>query len=166
MVGRSGTRSSGEVEGVVDFREEEAVLVRSLEDEALKGESWADRFPDEGGEATEGDLGFRDVVVEMEGSVESVRREAALVSVVPVETTRLVGSAFGRVLGRRGDFEVAFVRGLVIFLTSSRSSPSVFARRGSVPAFVVCGSRRTRFLQGLGSGRSTRRLSGRRRKHL
>ena len=39
MVGRSGTRSSGEVEGVVDFREEEVVLVRSLEDEAPEADS-------------------------------------------------------------------------------------------------------------------------------
>jgi len=73
MIGRSGTRSSGEVEGVVDFRDEDAVLVRSLEDEAPEADSRSDRFPDEGGEVTEGDLGFRDaaVVVEIECSVES-----------------------------------------------------------------------------------------------
>ena len=158
-------RSSGEVEGVVDFREEEAVLVRSLKDEAPEAESRSDCFPDEGGEAMEGDLGFRDVVVEMEGSVESGRREVALVSAAPVEIARLVGSAVGRALGRRGDFEVAFVRGLVI-LTSSGSSPSVFTRKGSVPIIVAGRSRRTGFLQGLGSSRSTRRFSGRRRKHL
>jgi len=124
MTGRSGTRSSGEVEGVVDFREEEAVLVRSLEDEAPEADSLSDRFPDEGGEVAEGDLGFRDVVVEMDGSVESGRRGAVLVSVAPVERTRRVGSAVGRVFGKRGDFEVAFFRGLV------KSSASVFARRG------------------------------------
>ena len=82
----------------------------------------------------------------MDGSVGSGRREVALVSVAPVEITRLVGSAVGRVLGRRGDFEVAFVRGLVTFLPSSGSPPSVCARRGSVPAFVAGGSKRTRFL--------------------
>jgi len=165
-MGRSGTRSSGEVEGVVDFREEEAVLVCSLEDEAPDADSRSGRFPDEGGEVMEGDLGFRDVVVEMEGSVESGRREAALVSVAPVEITRLVGSAVGRALGRRGDFEVTFVRGLVIFLTSSGSSASVFAGRGSVAGLVAGGSGHTRFLRGLGSSCSTWRVSGRGRKHL
>lgn len=34
VTGRSRTRGSGEVEGVVDFREEEVVLARSFEDEA------------------------------------------------------------------------------------------------------------------------------------
>ena len=123
-------RSSGEVEGVVDFREEEAVLVSGLDDEAPEADSRSDRFPDEGGEVTEGDLGLRDIVVEIEGSVESGRRGAALVSVAPVESTRRAGSPVGRVLGRRGDFEVAFVRGLVTFLTSFGGSLSVFAGRG------------------------------------
>lgn len=164
-MGRSGTRSSGEVEGVVDFREEEAVLVRSLEDEAPDADSRSDRFPDEGGEVREGDLGFRDVV-EMGDSVESGRREVALVSVAPVEKTRLVGSAVGRALGRGGNLGVAFVRGLVILLTCSGSSASVFAGRGSAPGFIAGGSGRTGFLQSLGSSRSTWMFSGRRRKHL
>ena len=91
---------SGEVEGVVDFRED-AALVRNLEDEAAEADSLSDCFPDEGGEAVEG-LGFRNV--EIEGRVESVRREAALVSATPVEATRLVGPVGDRALGRGGDF--------------------------------------------------------------
>jgi hypothetical protein len=83
--------------------------LRSFEDEAAEADSRSDCFPDEDGEVTEGSLGFRDVVVEMEGAVESGRREAALVSVTSVETTRIVGSTVDRILGRRGDFEAAFV---------------------------------------------------------
>jgi hypothetical protein len=135
-MGRSGTRSSGEVEGVVDFREEEVVLVRSLDDEAPKADNRSDCFPNEDGEATEGGLGFRDAVVEIEGAVENGRREATLVSVALVEKTRLAGSAVGRVLGRRGDFEAAFVRGLVI-LTSFGRPASVSSRRKSVLIIVV-----------------------------
>lgn len=116
VMGRSRTRGLGEVEGVVDFREAE--LVRGLEDETGEADNQSDCFPDEDGEVVEGGLGFRDAAVEMEDTVESGRREAALVSVALVETVRLVGSVVGRVLGRRGDFEVAFVRGLIIFLTS------------------------------------------------
>ena len=125
--------SSGEVKGVVDFRDEELVLVRSFEDEAAEADDRSGCFPDDDGEVTEGDLGFRDVAAEMEGAVWNGRREAALVSVALVETTRLAGSAIGRVLGRRGDFEVTFVKGLVTFLTSFGSPGSVSARRKSVP---------------------------------
>ena len=95
--------------------------------EVAEADNRSDCFPNEDGEVTEGGFGFRVAVAEIEGSVESGRRGAALISVVPAETARLVGSAVGRVLGRRGDFEVAFVRGLVIFLTSFGSSDSVFA---------------------------------------
>jgi len=109
-------RSSGEVEGVVDFRDEEVVRVRRLEDEVAEADNRSGCFPDDGGEVTEGDLGFRDVVTEIEGVMGCGRREAALVSVALVETTRLAGSAVSRVLGKRGDFEVTFVRGLVTFL--------------------------------------------------
>lgn len=151
MIGRSGIRNSGEVEGVVDFREEETVLVRNLEDEAGEADSRSDCFPEEDGEVTDGGLGLRDVAVEVEDSVGSGRREAALVSAAPVESTRLAGSAVGRVLGRVGDFEVAFVRGLVTFLIPSGSSASAFATRKSVPIFVA-GKRHTSFLQGLDSG--------------
>jgi len=58
---------------VVDFREEEGVLVRSFEDEAAEADSRSDCLPDEGGEVTEDSLGLRDVAVEMEGAVESGR---------------------------------------------------------------------------------------------
>ena len=124
---RSRTCGSGEVEGVVDFREEDAVLVRSLEDEAAEGDNSPDCFADENGEVTEGGLGFRDVAVETE---ESGRREATLVSVALVETVRLVGSAICRDLGRRGDFEVAFARGLITFLTSFGGSASASTGMG------------------------------------
>ena len=131
--GRSRTCTSGEVDGVVDFREEEAVLVRRFEDEAAETDNRSDCFPDDDGEVTEGGLGFWDVVVEIEGAVESGRREAALVFIALVETTRLVGSSGGRVPGRRGDFEVFLVMGLIAFLTSSGGSASVFVGRKLVP---------------------------------
>ena len=115
--GISLTSGSGEVEGVVDFRDEEVVLLRSFEDEAAEGDNRSDFFPDEDGEEAEGGLCFRDVIVEMEGAVESCRREVTLVSVELVEVIRLVGSAVTRVLGRGGDFEAAAFRGLVTFPT-------------------------------------------------
>jgi len=58
---------------VVDFREEEGVLVRSFENEVAEADIRSDCFPDEDGEVTEDSLGFRDVAVEMEGAVESGR---------------------------------------------------------------------------------------------
>ena len=98
---------------MVDFREEEVVLVRSFEDDTAEADSRPDCLPEDNGEVTEGGLGFRDVAVEIEGAADRGRREVALVSAALVDTTRLVGSAVGRVLGRRGDLEVAFVSGLV-----------------------------------------------------
>lgn len=106
------------------------VLVRSFEEESAEVDNRLDCFPGDDGEVTEGGLGFRDVVVEIEGAVESDRREAAFVFAALVETIRLVGSSVGRVLSRRGDFEVAFVRDLVTLLTSFGGSASVSARRG------------------------------------
>lgn len=147
-MGKSETCGSGEVEGVVDFREEEVVLVRSLDVEAAETDNRSNRFPDEGGEVTEGGLGLRDVVVEIEGSVERGWREAALAPVAPVETARLVGSVVGRIFGIRGDFEAAFFKGLVTFLTSFESSASVFARRKSVPISATGELERTRLLRG------------------
>lgn len=126
MAGRSRKCGSGEVEGVVDFREEETVLASSFEDEAAAADSRSDRFPDEEGEEVEEDLGFRDVVTEMEGAVERCRREVTLVSATLVGVTRLVGSATSRVLGRRGDFEIGVVGGLVAFSTCLWGSDLVF----------------------------------------
>lgn len=122
VMGMSRACGSGEVEGVVEFREEDVVLVRSFEDEAAGTDNWSDCFPGGGfGEMGE-DLGFRDVVVEMEGAVESCEREVVLGSVALEEVARLVGSAVNRVLGRGGDLEAAFVKGLDTFLTSRVSA--------------------------------------------
>lgn len=131
MVGAFRTRGSGEVEGVVDFREEEVVLVRSFEDEAAEAGNRLGCFPNEDGEGAEGGLGFRDAVDEMEGAMESCRREVTLESVALVEAIRLVGSVASRVLDMRGDFEAAVVRGLVTFSFSSRGSDLAFATRVS-----------------------------------
>ena len=128
LAGTSRSCGSGEVEGVVDFREEEVVLVRSLEDEAAEADNWSDCFLDEDGEETEGDLSFRDVVIEMEGAVESCRWEATLVSVAPEWEIRLAGSAASRVFGRRGDLEVSVIGRLVAFSTSFWGSSLVSAR--------------------------------------
>lgn len=147
-------RSSGEVEGVVDFREEEVVLVRSLEVEVAEADNRSKFFPDEDGEVTEGSLGLRDVVAETEGSAERGLREGALVSVAPVETARLAGSAAGRVLGIRGDLEAAFVGGLVTFLILFGGSASVLARRKSVPVCVVGELEHTWLLRGPASSSS------------
>ena len=103
---------------------------------------------------TECGLVLRDVVIEIEGAVDRGRRKAGLVSTALVDTTRLVGSAVGRVLGRRGDFEVAFVGGLVT-LTSSGDSASVSARKKSVPILVMSELGRTGFFRSLGGSRST-----------
>lgn len=115
---------------MVDFREE-VVLVRSFEDVAVEGDSRSDCFSDDGGEVTDGDLDFRDVVIEMEGAADSGRREVALIPIARVDVVRLVGSAVGDVLGKRGDFEPVFVNGLVTFLTSFGGPVSVFAKRVS-----------------------------------
>lgn len=156
--GRSRTCSSGEVGGVVDFREEEAVLVRRFEDEAAETDNRSDCFPDD-------DLGFWDVVVETEGAVESGRREAALVFIALVETTRLVGLSGGRVPGRRGDFEVFLVMGLIAFLTSSGDSASVFAGRKLVSISATSKLGHTGLPRSLGSSHGTRWLR-RQRKYL
>jgi len=103
---------------------------------------------------TEGDLVLRDVVIEIEGAADGGRREAGLVSAALVDTTRLMGSAVGRVLGRRGDFEVAFVGGLVT-LTSFGDSASVPAGRKSVSILVMSELERTGFFRSLGDSRST-----------
>lgn len=118
-----GICSSGEVEGVVDFREEEEVAVRSLEDEATEANNRSDRFPDDDGEETGGDLSFRDVVVKVEVAM-GFRGEVALVSVALVETTPLVGLLASCPLGRRGGFEAIFVN----FLASLTSSELSFFR--------------------------------------
>jgi len=102
---------------------------------------------------TKGGLVFRDVVIEMEGAVDRGRREAGLVSTALVDTTRLVGSAVGRVLGRRGDFEVTFVGGLVT-LASSGDSASVSAGKKSVSILVMSELERTGFFRSLGDSRS------------
>jgi hypothetical protein len=136
VAGISRKCGSGEVEGVVDFREEEALLVCSFEYEAAEIDNLSDCFPDEEGEATGEDLGFRDVVVETEGAVESCRREVTLVSVTLVGVIRLVGSAANRVLGRRGDFGAAVAEGLVTFSTALWGSDLAFARRASVLIFL------------------------------
>ena len=115
---------------MVDFREEVAP-VRSFEDVAAEGDSRSDCFPDDSGEVTDGDLDFRDVVIEIEGAADSGRREAALVPIARVDVVRLVGSAVGSVLDGRGDFEPVFVSGLVTFLTSFGGPVSVFAKRVS-----------------------------------
>ena len=135
MVGRSRKCDSGEVEGVVDFREEEAALVSSIGDEAAEADSRPVFFPDEEGEEIEEDLGFRDVVTEIEGAAERCRREVTLVSVTLVGVTRLVGSATKRVLGRRGDFGVAIVGALVAFSTSLWGSVLAFTGRVSALIF-------------------------------
>lgn len=114
---------------MVDFCEEEVGLARSFEDVAAEGDSRSDCFPDDNGEVTEGDLDFRDVVIEIEGAVDSGRREVALVPIALVVVVRLVGPAAGSALGRRGDFEVVLVRGLIAFLTSFGGPVSVFAKR-------------------------------------
>ena len=139
---------------MVDFREEEVVLARGFEDEAAEADNRSDCFPEDDGEVTESDLGFRDVVVEIEGAMDRGRREATLVSVALVDTTRLVGSAVGRVLGRRGDFEVAVVSGLVT-LTSFGDSASVSAGRNSVSISGVSELGRTGFFWSLGGSRIT-----------
>jgi hypothetical protein len=139
---------------VVDFREEEVVLARNLEDEAAEADNRSDCFLEDDCEVTEGGFCFRDVVVEIEGAVDRGRREVILVSVVLVDTTRLVGPAVGRVLGRRGDIEVAFVNGLVI-LTSSGDPASVSIGRKSVPIFRVSEFRHTGFFQSLSNSRGT-----------
>lgn len=129
------TCGSGEVEGVVDFLEEEAVLVRSFEDEAAEANNRSVCFPNEDGEGTDGGLGFRDVVVEMEGAVDRWWREVTLVSVALVDGIRLVGSAVCRVLGKRGDFEATVVEGLVTFSTFPWGSDLESAMRGSALIF-------------------------------
>lgn len=147
---RSRTYGSGEVGGVVDFREE-AVLLRSFEDEAAEADNRSDCFPDDDGGVTEGGLGFRDIVIEIGGVIDSGRRGAALVSVAFVDTTRLAGSAASRVLGRRGDLEMVFVIGLVSFLTSFVGSASLSPRRKLVPIFGVSESRHTGIFRSLSS---------------
>jgi len=139
---------------VVDFREEEVVLVRSFEDDTAEADNRSDCFPEDDGEVMEGGLGFRDVAVEIEGAVDKGRREEVLISVALVDTVRLVGSAVNRVLGRRGDFEVAFVSGLVT-LTSFGGSASASARRKSVPIFGVSELGHTDFFRSLGNSNST-----------
>ena len=139
---------------MVDLREEEAVVVRSLEDEAVETDNRPDCFPEEDGEDMEGDLTFRDVVVEIEGPVESCLREITLLSVALVEMVRLVGSAVSRALGRRGDFEAAFVRVLVALSTSFWGSALTSAGSGSVLILMVGKLGRTGLLRSLGDGRS------------
>lgn len=117
---------------MVDFREEEEVLARSLEEECPEVDSRSNCFPDEDGE---GSLGLRDAIV-VESEEAYCWREVTLVSVALEEKTRLVGSAVSRVLGRSGDFEAAFVRGLVTLLTSFGRSPLASARK-SIPILAV-----------------------------
>jgi hypothetical protein len=154
LSGKVGVCGSGEVDGVVDFREEEAVVVRGFEDEDVEADKRSDCFPEDDNEEKEGDLGFRVVAVEMEGPVESCLREVTLVSVVLVETTRLVGSVLRRALGRRGDFEAAFVKVLVTLSTSFWGSVLESARRSAL-ILLVGNLGRTGLHRGLGCGRST-----------
>ena len=120
---------------MVDFREEEVVLVRSFEDEYTEADNRSDCFPGKDGEETEGDLCFRDVVG-MEGAVESCRREVTLVSVALVEGIRFVGSTVSRVfLGGRGDFEGAAAESLATFSTFFWGSGLVSPGRASAPIF-------------------------------
>jgi hypothetical protein len=149
-MGRSGICGSGEVEGVVDLREE-GVLVRGLE-ECPEADNRSNCFPDEDGDVAEGRLGLRDAIV-VERTEAYCWREVTLVSVALEEKPRLVGSAANRVLGRSGDFEAAFVRGLVTLLTSFGRSASVSARK-SIPILAVRRLGHTGFPNGLGGSRS------------
>lgn len=119
---------------MVDFRREEAVLVRNFEDEVAEVDSRSDLFPNKDGEGTEGDFAFRDAV-EMEGVVESFRREVTLESVVLVGAIRPMDPSIGRVLGRRGDFEATVVGGLVVFLNSTWGSDLVSTKMASTLIF-------------------------------
>ena len=148
------TGATGAVRGVTQ-RKKETVQEGDIIYEAVETDNRPDGFPEEDGEEVEGDLGFRDVVVEIEGPVESRLREVTLLSVALVETVRLGGSAVSRALGRRGDFEAAFVRVLVILSTSFWGSTLTSAESGSVLILMVGKLVRTGLLRSLGDSRST-----------
>lgn len=142
--GVMGICGSGEVEGVVDFREEEAVVIRSFEDEA-EADNRSDCFPKEDGEGTGGGLGFRDVAADMEGATGGCLRDVTLLSVALAETTRLVGSAANRVFGNRGDFEAAFAKLFAALPGSCESAlvarwtlvPICFGMAWDIPGFFA-----------------------------
>ena len=152
------TGATGAVRGVIQ-RKKETVQEGDIICGVVETDNWPDGFPEEDGEEAEGDLGFRDVVVEMKGPVESCLREVTLLSVALVETVRLGGLAVSRALGRRGDFEAAFVRVLVTLSTSFWGSALTSAESGSVLILMVDKLGRTGLLRSLGDSRSTRWFS-------